>query len=73
MDTNQHNFDTLFTQLGLQTDIDRFVTEHRPLAADLHIWQAPFWNQAQADFLRESIEGDSDWAEMVDELDRRLH
>jgi hypothetical protein len=34
--------------------------------------QASFWTQAQASFLREAIEEDADWAELVDQLDVML-
>ncbi|WP_121497412.1 DUF2789 family protein, partial [Pseudomonas aeruginosa] len=33
---------------------------------------APFWNPAQASFLREALAEDSDWAEQVDELALQL-
>ena len=31
--------------------------------------EADFWNVSQAAFLAEAIAGDSDWCELVDELD----
>lgn len=34
--------------------------------------QASFWTQAQASFLREAIEEDADWVELVDQLDVML-
>ncbi len=76
MDTTPHTLETLFVQLGLPADaasIDRFIHEHRPLAAGQSVAEAPFWTPAQAEFLREAIDEDSDWAELVDELDTRLH
>ena len=75
MDTSPHNMRTLFEQLGLPSDqdsIDRFVHETSPLEAATALEAAPFWNAAQSAFLREAIEEDSDWAEIVDELDAML-
>jgi len=75
MDTRAHNISGLFQQLGLVADeagISSFLETHRPLAADLSLDKADFWNAAQAAFLREAIEEDSDWAEVVDELDAML-
>ena len=34
---------------------------------------APFWSIAQASFLREEWLEDGDWAEVVDDLNVRLH
>ncbi len=75
MDTSAHNISSLFEQLGLAADeeaIRGFVRTHRPLAAAVSLDQAEFWSAAQAAFLREAIAEDSDWAEVVDELDAML-
>ena len=75
MDTQTHNLSTLFAQLGLPEDpagIDSFIREH-PLPPDMLVADAPFWNQTQAKFLRDALREDSDWAEMVDELNVRVH
>ncbi|MDF3932662.1 DUF2789 domain-containing protein [Pseudomonas citronellolis] len=74
MDTTPHTFAELFKQLGLpneRQDIDAFLAGHR-LEADQALADAPFWNEAQATFLREALDDDSDWAEEVDELAARL-
>lgn len=66
----------LFAQLGLPADgaaIQHYIDLHGPLPADMPLAEAPFWNRAQAAFLREEILEDADWAEVVDELNRRLH
>lgn len=71
MDTTQHNLETLFAQLGLDNDegsITAFIESNKPLDKDLAIYDAPFWNEAQAAFLQESVEEDSDWAIIVDHL-----
>lgn len=75
MDTSTHTTETLFEQLGLPSDsesIERFVLEHRPIPADIRIYEAPFWNQSQARLLREGLAANSDWAEVIDDLDARL-
>jgi hypothetical protein len=75
MDTEKHNLPSLFRQLGLpsdQADIAEFVDSHRPLADAVRLADAPFWSQAQAQFLREEIYEDADWAEVVDQLNLML-
>lgn len=75
MDSSNHDMGNLFLQLGLpnrQDEIHAFIEAHKGLAEDLPLAQADFWNPAQAAFLRESIEEDSDWCEIVDELDKLL-
>lgn len=74
METCQHNLATLFAQLGLansQNEIDTFIHNHK-IAPGLTLVQAPFWNSAQASFLRESLEQDADWSEVIDMLDTLL-
>ena len=76
MDTSNHfTLETLFNQLGLPSDkesINRFIEEHH-LKADQHIKSAPFWSSSQASFIKEALENDSDWSELVDILDAELH
>lgn len=76
MDTSEHSsLSTLFEQLGLPADrasVEQFIVSHAPLAPDVALADAPFWNQAQADFIREGLEDDSDWAEIIDGLDAML-
>ena len=65
----------LFRQLGLPDEpaaIERFIAEHRPLPAGTALCDAPFWSRSQAQFLREQIMADADWAEVVDLLSVRL-
>ena len=45
---------------------------HTPLADDVALADAPFWNAAQAAFLREELLEDADWAEVVDQLNLAL-
>lgn len=75
MDTSPHNLSTLFEQLGLPADassIQTFIHRHRPLDPKTSLPQASWWIPTQAEFLRQAIEQDSDWAEQVDELDALL-
>lgn len=75
MEPTTHSLKNLFEQLGLpheQRDIDRFIAGHRPLANAIALADAPFWTAAQAQFLREEINDDADWAEIVDQLNAML-
>mgnify|MGYP001054886732 FL=1 len=74
MDTSNHTLQTLFAQLGLSNNdiaIDNFIhNNHLPLEIPLE--SAAFWSAGQAQFIRESIAQDADWAEVVDHLDAML-
>ena len=75
MDTSKHTLTTLFEQLGLpsdQADIENFISRHSPLPAEIALQDAPFWSESQSHFLEEGLEDDSDWAEVIDELDALL-
>ena len=52
-------------------DIVAFLARHH-LEEGTALPDAPFWNPAQASFLREALAEDSDWAEQVDELALQL-
>ena len=74
MDMSPHNINTLFQQLGLPSDdseIDSFCALHI-LERGMHLVDADFWTVSQAAFLTEALEDDSDWTEIVDQLDVRL-
>lgn len=75
MENPQHSLSALFKQLGLPHDaisIDQFIASHSPLKPDLHLADAFFWTESQAEFLREEILDDADWAEVVDQLNVML-
>ena len=75
MDPGIHELSDLFRQLGLPDDpaaIEAFVASHRPLPGDVTVADAPFWSAGQAQFLREEIQSDADWAELIDVLSARL-
>lgn len=71
MEQPLHTMGNLFAQLGLPSDeqeIERFIATHAPLAPTVALERAPFWTPAQAAFLRDEINEDADWAEVVDQL-----
>jgi hypothetical protein len=75
MDLSDNTLEVLFAQLGLpnkQSEIERFVAQHRPLPPDIRLADAAFWSAGQAQFLREEISEDAEWAEAVDQLDAML-
>lgn len=75
MDNTTHSLAELFEQLGLpseKSEIDTFIRDHR-LDADTSLHEAPFWQKAQAAFLREALMCDSDWAIQADLLNVMLH
>ncbi len=74
MDSQFHTMENLFLQLGLDNDslaIRRFVDIHR-LQDNETIENASFWTPAQAAFISECLAEDSDWAEVVDQLNTQL-
>lgn len=74
MDTCHHDLSNLFLQLGLPGEpqaVETFLADHR-LNAGTALVEAPFWSRTQAEFLREALADDSDWAEAADELSMLL-
>lgn len=74
MDTSTHTIETLFLQLGLPNSpasINAFI-QNNHLPDDIPLERAAFWSAGQAQFIHEAIEQDSDWAEVVDQLDAQL-
>jgi len=75
MNTKFHDFEELFSQLNLpnsRVDIEIFIKDHSPLAQNILLEEAPFWNTSQASFIQEAKQADSDWVEVVDQLDAVL-
>lgn len=75
MEHSFHSFSELFKQLGLGSsheEIEGFLSEHAPLSTGVLLSEAPFWSPAQAAFLRDAREADSDWSEVVDALNVAL-
>ncbi len=75
MEKSFHRFTELFAQLGLPMDeagIREFLKTNSPLAPQVLLADAPFWTSAQAALLREELQEDADWAEVVDRLNVAL-
>jgi len=75
MESSNHTLKDLFGQLGLADsyeEIESFISMHRPLDGGVRLADAPFWTSSQASFLRDEINEDADWAELVDQLNLRL-
>jgi hypothetical protein len=75
MESSNHTLKDLFGQLGLpdsHEEIEGFISMHRPLDGQVRLAEAPFWTASQANFLRDEINEDADWAELVDQLNLRL-
>lgn len=75
MENIMHSESDLFEQLGLpasENDIQAFIATYRPLPANIKLYEAPFWTNAQAKFLRDQIAIDADWAVPIDKLDACL-
>lgn len=75
MESHVHSMTSLFAQLGLPTspaDIQAFIESNRPLARGVALHEAPIWTPSQAEFLREEVQNDADWADIIDELDTGL-
>ncbi|WP_180033852.1 DUF2789 domain-containing protein [Acinetobacter sp. YH12233] len=65
----------LFAQLGLDSSaegIAKFIHEHQ-LPKDVNLMEAPYWSDAQRQFLAEKIASDGEWAIVVDQLNESLH
>lgn len=65
----------LFQQLGLDASeqgIADFIGQHQ-LPNDLLLADAPYWTEAQRQFLVEKKAADAEWAIIVDQLNESLH
>ncbi|PFG55532.1 uncharacterized protein DUF2789 [Vibrio sp. ES.051] len=75
MEMHQHGMAELFQQLGLGSspqEMKDFINEHRHKRDSAPLHEASFWTSSQATFLKQAIEEDADWAELVDQLDVML-
>lgn len=76
MADNCYRFHDLFDQLGLPSsapDIAQFLQAHRPLPGTMLLVDAPFWDAAQAQFLREKKATDDPvWVPLIDQLSEAL-
>lgn len=74
MESGSHTMADLFSQLGLDANehaIDAFISSHK-IAPSLNLADAPFWDQSQSAFIKESLALDADWCEIIDQLDSLL-
>ncbi len=72
---NHPHFADLFAQLGLDNSdaaIASFINENKGLAPEVHIEEAPFWNDSQKSFIAFELEEDAEWAELIDQLNSAL-
>ena len=75
MDRAVPRMTNLFLQLGLDAGeqaIADFIKSHQ-LSADVGLADAPYWNDAQRQFLTEQIKADAAWTTVVDQLNESLH
>ncbi|WP_070967398.1 DUF2789 family protein [Vibrio sonorensis] len=75
MEMHQHSIKDLFNQLGLGStdwEIKDFIAKHSGLVVGTPIHEAFFWTDSQSQFLKQAIDEDADWAELVDQLDAML-
>jgi hypothetical protein len=71
MDTTQNDLTHLFQQLGLghkPNEIDDFINKNK-IKHDVHLVDATFWTPAQRGFIKEALNEDAQWSELVDQLD----
>ncbi|MFT4242606.1 MAG: DUF2789 domain-containing protein [Acidovorax sp.] len=75
MITTEPTMTNLFLQLGLdagEQDIARFIKTHQ-IDTAVALGDAPFWTDAQRQFLSEQLKADAHWAVIVDQLGEALH
>ncbi|MFY3386330.1 DUF2789 domain-containing protein [Paracidovorax sp. MALMAid1276] len=75
MITTHPTMTNLFLQLGLdesEQGIAQFIKDHQ-LDAGVPVSDAPYWNDAQRQFLSEQLKADAVWAVIVDQLNESLH
>ena len=74
MDTSTHSLNNLFEQMGLAStddEISAYAHQHR-LASDVLLHRAECWTPMQAQFIRDAMREDSDWASAVDQLNTMM-
>lgn len=74
MNTVTPRMTNLFLQLGLESSpeaIERFMFDNE-LPEHVHILEATFWTESQAQMLREMLCSDAEWALVVDQLSQAL-
>ncbi len=74
MDTSSHTLEALFAQLGLDDSPEAIAgfVRRNALTSDVLLHRGEFWTPAQAQFIRDAMREDSDWAEAVDQLNTMM-
>jgi len=75
MEKPLHSIVSLFDQLGLNSTeegINNFINKNGQLLGNIELHQAYFWNTSQATFLKQALDDDADWVEVVNQLDAML-
>ena len=75
MDSSHHTLAGLFSELGLennQENITNFLIQHNGIPSDIRLDKADIWSHDQAEFLKDSLTDNSDWAAVVEMLDTLL-
>ena len=75
MESTIHSIGLLFGQLGLdntEQGIKNFINRNSPLPDRIVLHEADFWNPSQASFLKQMIDEDANWADIVDQLNCML-
>lgn len=75
MEASAHNLNALFAQLGMDSHdeaIQAFVKQHKGSVEHIRLFEADFWSRSQADFIRQALDEDADWAMVVDQLSAML-
>ena len=75
METPIHSIVSLFDQLGLNSTeegVNNFINKNGKLSSNIELHKADFWNTSQANFLKQALDEDADWVEIVNQLDAML-
>jgi hypothetical protein len=75
MEQHIHDIGALFEQLGLDNSVDaisEFIDKNKRVPGNVELHHAKIWNASQASFLKQAIDEDADWAQVVDQLDAML-
>lgn len=75
MEQHIHDIGSLFEQLGMDNSVEainEFINKNNPVPGYVELHHAGFWNTAQSSFLKQAIDEDADWAQVVDQLDAML-
>ncbi|MBK7900395.1 MAG: DUF2789 domain-containing protein [Azonexus sp.] len=76
MGSISYDMRNLFSQLGQANDADsirRFIESKTPMGDAVLLHEAAFWSASQANFLREALLDDAEWASVIDALNSELH